>query len=913
MEPPSPELRRQLAELNLCTPYDLWRCRARVRRLSRDLPAFDSVWLDALVQRGCLTPYQARVLEEYSAEELCAGPCVVIQPLERCSVPKTYLARLRDRDELCVLKQQYVSRSRRTELENTWREALEQFERLRHPGLVLPRAVVWDEEVGVQRAVRTRCRRSGIHTRNGDGAAGESGDAVSPRLQPAVPPLATDDPLVVVSRFVAGPTARDLLIRRGRFPGRVVLELARHMIAALAALERAGWAHGEIALQNLRFSPDGRPVLVDACVAAITHPDLLIRSSDPPERYDGMAPERIEEGTPPTIASDLYALGCLLWHLLAGRPPFPIGDPLAKLLAHRTRRIEPIREWAPDTPAELAELVDRLTRPDPADRPEGFIALLEQGWQPRAGSRSRVRQFVQSFVTPRVRVPRTPRRRRTPALAAAAALMIAVSALFAAHRLGDGKLLVRLFVTAQRDSGPIDLPSPPSRHTDPSGTTRRTPASTSNSDRESDSPPRTNPPTPLAHQRLTLEPLPDADEEGRVLLRSGALYMADRPLQADRLWIATTWPGDNGTTPGGTIRLAGDERSDLVPATVVIGPNGWTLRGRRVILDDVVLVRLRSPQRPQTEGTRATSAKEKPPAADGRKLLQQTVWARSMPPVLHVAASQLALRGVALIDALADASAVATIASRQVPPGVHELNGGRHPRGPVGLSDPHAVAIGLGTPLTLTEPIAEQLLPHAERAPRSPATPARTGVEIGQGAYGYRTAGLRWEAPDASVQQPGYAILERVSVVGTDAGLWCQRPPGRIHLSDGAFLAVRAAVHLESPPPAGRVLELVTRQCVVRGATSMIRVVGRREPSIGFIRWRHDRCTLDFADALSAALLQWLLHAPPAGTVRCEITGSGTLAVRPIAVERFVAPTGQLDTLPAPAPRAAGIAVPSDE
>ena len=63
-EPPTEELRGRLLTLNLCSPRDWRRCRPIVRRLARDLPTFDSVWLDALVQLGRLTPFQARRLEE---------------------------------------------------------------------------------------------------------------------------------------------------------------------------------------------------------------------------------------------------------------------------------------------------------------------------------------------------------------------------------------------------------------------------------------------------------------------------------------------------------------------------------------------------------------------------------------------------------------------------------------------------------------------------------------------------------------------------------------------------------------------------------------------------------------------------------------------------------------------------------
>jgi len=53
---PSRELSQRLAEWRLCTPQDVQRCRRAVRSLVRDLPSFDSVWIDVLLQHRLLTP-----------------------------------------------------------------------------------------------------------------------------------------------------------------------------------------------------------------------------------------------------------------------------------------------------------------------------------------------------------------------------------------------------------------------------------------------------------------------------------------------------------------------------------------------------------------------------------------------------------------------------------------------------------------------------------------------------------------------------------------------------------------------------------------------------------------------------------------------------------------------------------------
>ncbi len=332
MEPLSPHLSRLMADLRLCTPADLRACRGRVRRLARDVPAFDFVWIDALLQAGKLTPFQARILESNAPRALQVGPCVLLDQLGEGPQGATFLARPRERDDLYVLKLVKQSEERLAESGRQVGELLHRMGEFRHPAIVFPHS--------------------------------------SPQ---------SDGQLILISRYVGGPNLAELLVRRGRFPAPIVQSLARRMLEGLGQLHSARCVHGDIRLPNIRLTPTGRPVLVDACINPAVSPSLTIHAGWPPERYDGVAPELIGTGQQPSPLSDLYAVGCLLYELLAGRPPFPTGDPLAKLAAHQTRLIGDVRTWAPETPASLAELILKLTRRSPVDRPQSAadaIALL---------------------------------------------------------------------------------------------------------------------------------------------------------------------------------------------------------------------------------------------------------------------------------------------------------------------------------------------------------------------------------------------------------------------------------------------------------------------------------------------------------------------------------------------------------
>lgn len=353
LEPPSAPLLTLLRELRLCTLADLRRCRGRVRRMATDLPAFDSVWIDALVQLRRLTPFQAQILESPQPRRLRVGPCVLVERLVSSLSGATYLARSIATRQSRILKLVKLEEDLVAEVINRSRNLLETGKKLAHPSIVIPQA----------------CEQF-------------------------------DENLVFVSRHVPGRTLTELLIRRGRFPAQVVWQIGRQLADGLARLHALGLAHGDIRPSQVRLLSEGTAVLIDTGIQGVLEPELTPHSQLVPESYDCVAPELIGTGMTYNPASDLYALGCLMWQLLAGRPPFPGGDPLAKLAAHQTRRIRDVRDFAPDTPDKLAELILRMTSPNVSDRPANASAILQAWGAPRRAGRRVLKRFVSSFERP---------------------------------------------------------------------------------------------------------------------------------------------------------------------------------------------------------------------------------------------------------------------------------------------------------------------------------------------------------------------------------------------------------------------------------------------------------------------------------------------------------------------------------
>lgn len=334
LEPPSEELLRRLQSANLCKPSDLRRARRIVKRLARDLPAFDSVWIDALVQLRVITPHQARVLESEAPSELLIGDYLLLDEIGRSTRSTTWLARNRHDRTHAVLKRVDSSSENRQRLVSAARDLATLTGDFAHPQLVAP-FHCWELDGGV----------------------------------------------AFLSRWIQGVPLGELLVRRGRFPSRIVAELGKQLTEGLAAWHARGGIHGDIRLSHVRIDPTGRAILVEAGLRPVIEPEITLHAPLALDAYDGIAPELIGIGKTPTPAADWYGLGCLLWQLLAGRPPFAVADPLAKLAAHQTRTIEDVREWAPEAPAALAELIQNLTQRDPARRPRdagGILTTLQR-------------------------------------------------------------------------------------------------------------------------------------------------------------------------------------------------------------------------------------------------------------------------------------------------------------------------------------------------------------------------------------------------------------------------------------------------------------------------------------------------------------------------------------------------------
>jgi hypothetical protein len=143
----------------------------------------------------------------------------------------------------------------------------------------------------------------------------------------------------------------------------VALELCR----ALAAVHAAGIVHGDLKLENVVRTRDGRLVLTDFGSGS----DLVTESASARSARAGtplaMAPELLEGGAP-NERTDLYALGVLVYRLLTGRHPVEAADLAELRLQHRAEGPVPLLDLRPDLSPALVEVVERALARDPEAR-----------------------------------------------------------------------------------------------------------------------------------------------------------------------------------------------------------------------------------------------------------------------------------------------------------------------------------------------------------------------------------------------------------------------------------------------------------------------------------------------------------------------------------------------------------------
>jgi serine/threonine-protein kinase len=178
----------------------------------------------------------------------------------------------------------------------------------------------------------------------------------------------------LVMELVLGETLASRLAREGQLPSEEARRIGAGVAEALQAAHEGGVVHRDVKPANIMLTPEGGVKVMDFGIAAAAADGRMTGTGQVLGTPAYMAPEQAS-GKGATPASDVYALGVVLYEMIAGRPPFAGETALAVASAHLHRDPEQLQSVAPDADPEVVQAVNNAMAKDPADRPATAAAL----------------------------------------------------------------------------------------------------------------------------------------------------------------------------------------------------------------------------------------------------------------------------------------------------------------------------------------------------------------------------------------------------------------------------------------------------------------------------------------------------------------------------------------------------------
>jgi serine/threonine-protein kinase len=296
---------------------------------------------ESLQAAGVLTPYQFRKIRIGRTTDLLFGPYLILDKIGEGGMGKVYRAAQRGSGQIVALKLvRQALMNNRTVLRRYKREAAA-VAALNHPNIV----TLYDADEAAGRYFLAMEYVDGIDLSKMVRMFGNPPTSGLPSYQEACE-YVRQAALGLQHAHQRGMVHRDVK------PSNILV-------------------HGGRALPGVRERPSIKildmglvrtPMGDDVSTSDLTRVGTVVGTPD----Y--MSPEQAKDSSKVDARADLYSLGCVLYFLLRGQPPFPDGNPIDKLIRHQLDPPPDVRRSRPDVPVELAAVIERLLQKKSEER-----------------------------------------------------------------------------------------------------------------------------------------------------------------------------------------------------------------------------------------------------------------------------------------------------------------------------------------------------------------------------------------------------------------------------------------------------------------------------------------------------------------------------------------------------------------
>jgi serine/threonine protein kinase len=187
----------------------------------------------------------------------------------------------------------------------------------------------------------------------------------------------------ICMEYLHGQTVDQYLKRNGSFPLEKAISVIMQVAAGLSTAHDAGLIHRDIKPSNLIMDNKGHVTITDFGLVRPQKKLTQTQSGVIVGSPHYMAPEQMSE-VQPDARSDIYSLGIVFFHLVAGQPPFLGTNPLEILMKHLNEPLPNLRNTIPQIPQTIIDILDRMCAKDPNDR---YINCRELVWDLKAQER----------------------------------------------------------------------------------------------------------------------------------------------------------------------------------------------------------------------------------------------------------------------------------------------------------------------------------------------------------------------------------------------------------------------------------------------------------------------------------------------------------------------------------------------